>query len=136
MSTNSYSGSALVVSWNGTVISGNQTTFSYTPTVNLVSQTSGADSHEKHLVTTKDGQSTMEAYIQAGTNPGGTSTYSTLDEGTSGTLKWQPEGTAAGKPYKQAVFISNGVSFTHPFNNVTVASVSWQQDGARTEGTN
>jgi hypothetical protein len=78
----------------------------------------------------------MEAYIQSGTNAGGTSTYSILTEGNSGTLKWQPEGTAVGKPVYSCLAISNGVSFTHPFNNITVASTSWQQDGARTEGTN
>jgi hypothetical protein len=136
MSTNSFSGSALVVTWNGTVISGNQTNFSYTPTVNLVSQTSGADTHEKHLVTTKDGQATMEAYIQSGTNTGGTSLYAIIPEGASGTLRWCPEGTGTAKSYYQITAISQGVGFTYPFSNVVVASVSFQQDGARTEGTN
>ncbi|MFA5208300.1 MAG: hypothetical protein WC428_06685 [Candidatus Paceibacterota bacterium] len=136
MSTNSYSGSALVVSWNGTVISGNQTTFDYTPTVDLYDQTSGADTHKKHLAGVKDSSASMSAYIQSGTNTGGTSLYSILAEGTPGTLKWQPEGTAAGKPYYSELAISNGVGFSYPYNNTVVASVSWQGDGARTEGTN
>ncbi|MFA5154418.1 MAG: hypothetical protein WC554_17875 [Clostridia bacterium] len=136
MSTNSYSGSALVVQWNGTVISGNQTSFDYTPSVDLYDQSSGADTNKKHLSGIKDGQASMSALIQSGTNAGGTSLYNMLTEGNSGTLKWMPEGTAVGKPYREMPVISMGVGFTHPYNNVVVANASFQQDGTRTEGTN
>lgn len=136
MSTNSYSGSAIVVTWNGTVISGNQTAFDYTPSIDLYDQTSAADTNKKYISGVKDGNASMSALVQSGTNGGGTALYSILYEGASGTLKWSPEGTAASKPYYQCLAISQGVGFTYPYNNVVVANVSFQQNGARTEGTN
>ena len=136
MSTNSYAGSAIVVQWNGTVISGNQTTFDYTPSVDLYDQTSASDTHKKHIAGVKDGSASMSAYIQSGTLAGGTLLYNMLTEGNSGTLTWKPEGTAAGKPTYSMLVFSQGVGFSYPYNNVVVASVSFQQDGARTEGTN
>ena len=140
MSTTSYTGSALVVQWlyaSGTnTISGNQRTFTYTPSIDLVDQTSGADTNKHYLTAVKDGQATLEALVQAGTNSGGTAAFSTLTEGNSGTLIWSPEGTAATKPKYTMPAISNGAGFTYPYADVVVASVSFQQNGTRTEGTN
>ena len=140
MSTNSYSGSALDVKWihsGGTAtISGNQRTLSYTPSIDFIDQSSGADSSKKYLNGLKDGQATLEALVQAGTNSGGTAAFSTLTEGAVGTLVWSPEGTAATKPKYTIPAKSGGVGFTYPYSDVTVASVSFQQNGDRTEGTN
>lgn len=140
MSTTSYTGSALVVQWlyaSGTnLVSGNQRTLSYTPSIDLVDQTSGADTNKKYLTAVKDGQATLEALLQSGTNAGGTSAFSTLTEGNSGTLIWSPEGTAAGKAKYTMPAISQGVGFTYPYADVVVASTSFQQNGTRVEGTN
>jgi hypothetical protein len=140
MSTNSFSGSALNVQWlygAGThVISGDQTLFSYTPTIDLMDQTSGADANKKYLNGPKDGQATLESYFQSGTNLRGTATWSTLTEGNYGTLIWSPLGTTATYPKYSMPAISQGVSVTSPYADKTVASVSFQQNGARTEGTN
>jgi hypothetical protein len=140
MSTNSYSGSALVVTWfqgSGTnVISGDQTAFDYTPSIDLIDQTSGADANKQYLSSVKDGQASMSSYFQTGTNARGTVTWSTLTEGNVGTLQWQPEGTAAGKPKYSMPAISKGVGISYPYADKVVASASWQQNGTRTEGTN
>jgi len=140
MSTNSYSGSALVVTWfqgSGTnLISGDQTTFDYTPSVDLQDQSSGSDSNKKYLKMLKDGQASMNSYFQSGTNLRGTVTWSTLTEGNEGTLQWQPEGTAAGKPKYSMPAISQGVALSNPYAGISTANCSWQQNGTRTEGTN
>ncbi len=140
MSTNSYSGSALQVTWtqgSGTnIVSGDQTTFDYTPSVDLSDQSSGADTNKKYLKLLLDGQASMTSYFQSGTNLRGTATWATLTEGLSGTLMWQPEGTAAGKPKYTMPAISKGVGFSHPYADKSTASCSWQQNGTRVEGTN
>lgn len=140
MSTTSYSGSALNVQWiyaSGTAtISGNQRTLSYTPTIDLIDQTSGADSNKHYLTAVKDGKATLEALVQSGTNAGGTSAFATLTEGAVGTLVWSPEGTGATKPKYTIPAIAQGVGFTYPYADVVVASVSFQQNGTRAEGTN
>ncbi|MFA5153246.1 MAG: hypothetical protein WC554_11845 [Clostridia bacterium] len=140
MSTNSYSGSALVVTWfqgSGTnIISGDQTTFDYTPSIDLIDQTSGADSNKKYINGVKDGQVSMSSYFQSGTNLRGTATWATLTEGLAGTLMWQPEGTATTKPKYTIPAISKGVGFSHPYADKVTASISFQQNGTRVEGTN
>ena len=140
MSTNSYSGSALIVTWfqgSGTnVISGDQTTFSYTPVVDLIDQTSGADANKKYIVGVKDGNASLSSYFQSGTNARGTATWTTLTEGLFGTLQWQPEGTAVGKAKYSMPAVSQGVSIAYPFADKVTADASFQQNGTRTEGTN
>ena len=140
MSTNSYSGSALVVTWfqgSGTnIISGDQTTFDYTATIDLIDQTSGADSNKKYLNGVKDGNASMSSLFQSGTNLRGTASWATLTEGNYGTLQWQPEGTAVGKAKYSMPARSQGVNISYPYAGVVTAACSWQQDGTRTEGTN
>ena len=140
MSTTSYTGSALNVQWlqgSGTnTISGNQTNFSYTPTIDLVDQSSGADTNKKYLTALKDGQATLESLFQSGTNAGGTAMGAVLTEGLSGTLIWSPEGTGTTKPKYTMPAICQGAGFSYPFNEKVVLSCSFQQNGTRVEGTN
>jgi hypothetical protein len=140
MSTNSYTGSALDVKWlqgSGTnTISGNQTNFSYTPSIDLIDQSSGADTNKKYITSLKDGQATLESLFQSGTNAGGTALSAVLTEGLSGTLIWSPEGTAAAKPKYTMPAISQGAGFSYSFNEKVVLSCSFQQNGTRVEGTN
>jgi hypothetical protein len=130
MSTTSYTGSALDVKWlqgSGTnTISGNQTNFSYTPSVDLLDQSSGADTNKKYLMSLKDGQATIESLFQSGTNAGGTAMGAV----------WSPEGTAATKPKYTIPAFSQGAAFAYPFNEKTVLTCSFQQNGTRVEGTN
>ena len=135
-----YTGSALDVKWidgSGTVtISGDQTILDYTPSIDLVDQTAGADTNKTYLTTLKDGKASMTALLQAGTANGGTLTFSRLAEGSSGTIVWSPEGTAATKPKYTMAAISMGAGFSYPFDNRVEVKVDFQQNGARAEGTN
>jgi len=135
-----YSGSALVVTWaygTGTyTLTGDQRNFSYTPSIDLIETTAGADSNKNYISGPKDGQAQFEALMQTGTAATGTAIYSTLTEGNSGTLTWSPEGITATKPKYTMPAISLGASFGYPYADVVSVSVPFQQNGARTEGTN
>jgi hypothetical protein len=135
-----FSGSALDVKWQygtGTyTLTGDQRTFSYTPSIDLIETTAGADANKNYISGPKDGQAQFEALMQTGTALTGTAMYSTLNEGNAGTLVWSPEGTATTKPKYTMPAISLGVSYGYPYSDAVTTSVSFQQNGARTEGTN
>ncbi len=136
-----YSGSALVVTWTTptgtTILSGNQRSFSYTPSINLIDATSGSDANKNYITGVKDGSAAFEALLQAGSGTGGTASYSIeCVEGKSGTLQWQPEGTATSKPKYSMPAICMGASYSYPYEDVVTVSVPFQQNGARVDGTN
>ena len=136
----SYSGSAIVVQWitsSGTAtLSGKQTNFAYTPTINLIDQTAGADPAKTYLASVKDGSANIDALFVPGTSSGGTVTFSTCTEGIGGTLQWQPEGTASTKPKYSMPAISQGCSFQYPYSDTVKVTTAFQQNGLRVEGTN
>lgn len=135
-----FSGSALVVTWaygTGTyTLTGDQRTFSYTPSIDLIESTAGADSNKNYISGPKDGQAQFEALMQTGTASTGTAAYSTLTEGNAGTLTWSPEGIATTKTKYSMPAISMGAAFSYPYSDVVSVSVPFQQNGTRTEGTN
>ena len=130
----SYSGSALYAEWvysGGTVIlSGDFRKIDYTPSIDLLDETAGADPAKKRIVGVKDGQANMSMVRQAG----GTALENALVEGTEGTLIWGPEGTTTGKGKKTLPAISGGVKSTQPYNNVVEISIAFTQNGSRTDG--
>lgn len=135
-----YSGSSLVVSWlqtaATTVISGDQRSFTYTPSIDFIETTAGADTHKTRITSTKDGTWTLNALFQSGTTSGGTALSSILAEGNLGTLQWQPEGTASTKPKYVAPAYSQGAQFSYPYDGVVEMTVNFQQNGVRTESAN
>lgn len=139
MNDNTYAGSSLVLTWiqaaATTVLTGDHKSCTYTPTINLIDKTAGAATHKSYIPNVKDGSVTFNANMQAGTNSGGTATFSTLSRGNIGTLQIQPEGTAAGKPKITIPAISQGAAQSWPYNDTVEVTVNWQQNGAETEGT-
>jgi hypothetical protein len=133
-------GSACDIRWlysTGTqVLGGDFRSFSYTPSVNLIDETAGSDPNKLYLKGQVDGQAQLTALFQTGTNTGGTTQFSTLAEGNFGTLIYSKEGTATTKPKVTIPAYSQGVSISFPYDNCVEVSVSWQQSGARVEGTN
>lgn len=134
-----YAGSSLVVEWiqaaATTTLTGDHKSFSYTPTINLIKATAGADANESYIPNVKDGTGTFNANVQSGSGAGGTAAFATLAEGNIGTLKWYPEGSASTKPYYQIPAISQGAQFSYPYQDVVEATCPFQQNGARVEGT-
>ncbi len=135
-----YKGSNLDVKWvhaAGTAtLTGDQTAFEYSPSVDLIDQTAGADTNKSYIVGTKDGKASLTAYLQSGTSTGGTVTFNTCIEGAEGTLIFSPEGTATGKPKSTIPAISLGWSQSMPFAGNVEVKVDFQQNGARVDGVN
>ena len=133
-------GSAAVIRWiqaaGTTILSGDYRTFTYTPSIELLDETAGADTNRQRVSYMKDGQAAMTALMQSGSGAGGTAMAAALVEGAVGTLEWNLEGTAAGKVKNYIPAISMGCPVTMPYNNFIELSPTWQQNGTRSEGTN
>ena len=136
-----FAGSSLVVDWiqiaATTTLTGDQRSFSMTPSIAFIDETAGADSHKKYIPSIKDSSATFEAVLQAGTGAGGTSVFggTILTEGNLGTLLIYPEGTAAGKTKYTWQCYSQGVSMTMPYADVISVTVNFQGNSAATIGT-
>jgi len=134
-----FAGSALVGAWvqaaATTTITGDHKSFTFTPSINMINKTAGADQGATYIPGVKDGTWTFNANMQSGTASGGTTTYSTLDEGNEGTLYVYPEGITAGKTKYVYPSISQGAAISMPYDNVTEVTVNGQLNGLRTSGT-
>lgn len=130
-----YVGKDLYASWihtGGTVVlSGDFRQLNYNPSIDLVEETAGSDANKLYLSGVKDGQISYTAVMQSG----GTVLTSALAEGTSGTLIWGPEGTVATKQKITVPAIAMGVNYSQPYSDVVEISVTFQQNGARVDGT-
>ena len=135
-----FAGSSLVLTWiqaaATTVISGDHKALSLTPNQAFYDETAGADPYKKYLVGVKDYTATFSANFQAGTGTGGTATFSTLAIGNEGTLQIQPEGTASPKQKLSLPCISQGVSYSWPYDNVCEITINFQGNGAIVEAAN
>ena len=140
MANYEYAGTAMIVTWfqgSGTnILSGKHTNFGYTPSIDYIDVTSGADTHKRRLAGVKDGSAQLEAFMQSGTNTPGTAAFASCAEGNFGTLQWQPEGTAVGKAKISMPANAGGAVFGYPVAGAVTVSVAFTQEGARTEGTN
>ena len=136
----SYAGSSLVVIWTTsaatTTLTGNHRNFTYTPSMEFIEETAGADTTKKYLASVTDGAASFEAIFEAGTATGGTLTYSTCIIAQVGTLKWMPEGTAGTLPYYSFPGICQGAALAYPYRDVVSVTVNWQQNGTLTAAAN
>ena len=127
-------GSALYLEWvhaaGTTVLNADFKDWNYSPSIDYVEDTAGADTHKHYQPGLKSGQASLNFIHQAG----GSVILNALKEGTEGTLIWGPEGTAAGKPKKSMAAICGGAVTTQPYADVVSVAVTWQQNGERTDG--
>jgi hypothetical protein len=132
----SYMGKNLSIVWTaaagGTItMQADFRTVNYTPGVDLIEDSAGADTAKTYQAGLKSGQVTFSGVDQSGSM----ATWSTaLLEGQSGTLVIGPEGTAVGKQKLTIPAISMGASLTWPYNNICELAANWTQNGARTDG--
>jgi hypothetical protein len=135
-----FAGSSLIVTWiqsaATTVLTGDHRNFSFTPSIDYVDETAGADVHKQRIAGVKDSNATFEAVLQGSSGAGGTSTYAVLTEGNYGTLVWSPEGTAGGKTKFTWPCFSGGASYAVPYADVIAVTVNFQGNGVATAGTN
>lgn len=125
----------MVVQWiysGGTLdLSGDERSVAWSPSVEFVDATAGADTTRKRLKTFKDATASV-AWVDQ-TNGQGTATA--MDAGVSGTLIIGPEGTASGKRKITFPSFSQGAKYTWPFDNVAEVSCDFLANGAYTDST-
>lgn len=107
-------------------------TCTFTPSVDIVDGTAGADTSKVKYMGMRDFNVSMTLVTQTG----GTLLNAALDAGVGGTLIIQPEGTATGKPKFTCPAFSTGASFEFPYNDVAQISVTFEGQGAYTIGAN
>ena len=104
----------------------------YDPAVEMVDASAGADTFKVFFPGIASGKVSAQFVQQAGSITFATAMY----EGAVGTVVINPEGTATGKQKISIPCVSDGVSWTIPYNGVVELAVSWTQSSARTDGTN
>ena len=101
-------------------------TCNFTPTVDVIDGTSGADTSKVKYMGMRDVTVDMTLVQQTG----GTALNLALDAGVQGTLVIKPEGTAAGKPVFTIPAFCTGGKFSFPYNDIADISVSFSGQGA------
>lgn len=124
-----YTGTALEVTFNGTVISGDYTEFSWSREVGLVENSAGSDQERTYNKTLKDGTATMTGYRQD------TDVTRLVEEGDEGDLVWLPKGNASGNPRYTVNAIVTSYEESIPFDGNVEYTISFQFSGALTEDT-
>lgn len=128
-------GSAAYVEWihgAGTaVMNTDARNMTYTPSVDLIEVTAGADADKTYEPSIKSGTFSIDTLLQSAATTLVTATL----EGTKGTIKYYPEGTVTGKPLKTFPAICMGAVMSSPYADVTTFNCSWTQNGARADGT-
>lgn len=135
MATEYIAGSTMVLQWiysGGTIsFAADERSVSWSPSVETVDATAGADTVRKRLTTFKDATASISMVDQ--TNAAGTA--SALDAGVSGTLIIGPEGTATGKRKITFPSFSQGAKYSWPFDGVAEITCDFMANGAYTDST-
>ncbi len=131
-------GSGASIQWiysGGTAaINGNFRQVQHNPEVELLEVTAGADTAKSYLAAQKGGQTVVSGLIDTGGTIGNVAGTAALVEGTGGTLILGPEGTATGKPKHTCPAISLGIQENYQYNAPSEFSITFQWNGARTDG--
>lgn len=99
--------------------------------IDLVDKSAGPDTSKTYLTALIDG--TMDLVLVMPEGTAGTALLAALSPGTSGTLEWGPEGTAAGKPKNSVTAIVRRRGEPLEYAGVTTLAVSFQFSGDVTE---
>jgi hypothetical protein len=133
MATEYIAGPIMVLQWiysGGTInFAQDERSVSWTPSVEFVDATAGADTVRKRLATFKDATASVALVDQ--TN--GQGTASALDAGVSGTLIVGPEGSATGKRKITFPSFSQGAKYNWPFDNIAEITCDFVANGAYTD---
>lgn len=130
-----YTGSALIVMFKGTAISARYQSFSTNEEVDLKDQSAGADVARTYLKSLEDGDAKLEVLNEAD-GTAASAVWLLCDKGEEGTLQWQPQGTATGKPKQWVNAIVKSRARDFPFDDVVKASIAFQFSGVVTDTAN
>ena len=135
MATEYIAGPTMVLQWiypGGTIsFASEERSVAWTPTVEMVDATAGADTTRRRITSFKDASASISLVDQ--TNAAGTA--SALDAGVAGTLIIGPEGTATGKRKITFPSFSQGAKYNWPFDNIAEISCDFIANGAYTDST-
>jgi hypothetical protein len=130
-----YTGSGLIVTFKGTEVSTRFRSLNTKEEIDLVDQSAGSDTAKTYLTALEDGDAKLEVVdVRDGTAP--TALWNLCDKGAEGTLQWQPEGTATGKPKHYVNAIVKSREKEHPYDDIVKATITFQFSGALTDTTN
>jgi hypothetical protein len=136
MATLRFSGSALYAQWihsGGTVtLSGNQRTWTLTPSQNLIDATAANDSFMERIAGLKDFTTSFSLLPPSDTY---ISIEDAVAEGTNGTLIVAPWGTASSARKYTLPVVSNGANVNVPYNDIVEMSIDFTGASAMTRGT-
>ena len=123
-----YAGSAMSLQWinpGGTVtLETDFRSFTWTPSLNFIDATAGADTYEELLASFGTG---VEIPVAMVLQADGTALLAALDRQTAGTLVYGPEGTASGKVKYTIPATSSGPQFSQPFDDVVEITANFRQ---------
>lgn len=123
-----FAGSAMYLGWvysGGTVqLETDFRTFSWTPTLNFIDATAGADTYEELLASYGTG---VEIPVTMVLQADGTALLTALTRQTAGTLVYGPEGTATGKVKYSIPATSSGPQFSQPFDDIVEITANFRQ---------
>ena len=134
MADNEFAGSALYLAWiysGGTVALNTEfRTFNWSPTLNFIDATAGADTYERILASYGVGGDIAFSML-AQTN--GTAILTALARATKGTLIYAPAGTANNAVSYSIPAYSQGPSWNQPFNDVVEITNNFRQYAVETQ---
>lgn len=126
-----YTGSALYLAFNGTVLDTDYRAFNPSEDGDLSDVSAGADANRTYVTNLKDGTASGTILVQADD----TTIWGAVAVFAEGTLEWAEEGTAAGKPRHHVNAIVTGRNKTAEYASEVTADISWQFSGAVTDTT-
>lgn len=124
-----YTGTALYVTYGGTVLTGEHRKFDWDYKGDVDDVTAGADVDKEYITTHRDASGSM-MIVDTGTDMAGI--RSVLYPLNSQTLIFAPNGTATGMPKYQCEAILTDVKSGYPYDGHTEIEFSWQKTGAWT----
>ena len=133
MADNEYAGSALYLAWihpGGTIeLQAEFRTFNWSPTLNFIDATAGADTYERILASYGVGGDIAFSMVA---QFDGTAYAVALERQTKGTLIYAPAGTADNYVAYTIPAYSQGPSYNQPFNDVVEITNNFRQYAAET----
>jgi hypothetical protein len=136
MADNEFAGSALYLLWTsdaGTVVLNTEfRTFNWSPTLNFIDATAGADTYERILASYGVGGDIAFSMVA---QSDGTAYATALARQAKGTLTYGPAGTANGALAYLIPAYSQGPSWNQPFADVVEITNNFRQYAAETQST-
>ena len=126
---NEFAGSAAYLEWvnsSGTlVLNTDFRTITYTPSMETIDATAGADAYRQKLASFTDVSLAFDGLFPSN----GTATLTQLKEGTQGTVNYGPAGTASSAPKISFPAIAGGPGINESYNDVVAVSCTFELFG-------